>query len=187
MAIDLADSPHPVELITPPAGPFDTPFWDVTEDAPTNYDGPKFAPSLASEATVEVLNGTDCFETAADEGFACGEQREINRNADGNSMVWHRRRAGAHHSPLRLRATTRRSQCAAQGCRLRPHALTAGAHRCRAHPTSLRHDPRGWRSNTLSTCTRVILSSALLIGANARQRGDGAGYLVKVGGRNEIR
>ena len=61
LAIDLADSPIVVRLVTP--RPLDTPIWDVTDDEPTKYQGPKFPPSLAAEAIVNVLAGTDSFET----------------------------------------------------------------------------------------------------------------------------
>jgi NAD(P)-dependent dehydrogenase (short-subunit alcohol dehydrogenase family) len=43
LAVDLADSAIVVRLVTP--GPFDTAMWDVTDDEPPNYDGPKFPPS----------------------------------------------------------------------------------------------------------------------------------------------
>ena len=68
LAIDLADSPVVVRLVTP--GPFDTPIWDVTDDEPTNYEGPKFPPSLAADAIVNVLTGTDDFETTVPQEIA---------------------------------------------------------------------------------------------------------------------
>ena len=54
-------APGPAGRVTP--GSVDTPIWDVTGDEPTNYEGPKFPPSVAAEAIVDVLTGTDNFET----------------------------------------------------------------------------------------------------------------------------
>jgi short-subunit dehydrogenase len=61
LAVDVANSPIVVRLVTP--GPFDTAMWKVTDDEPPNYDGPKFPPSMAAEAILDVLSGTDTFET----------------------------------------------------------------------------------------------------------------------------
>jgi short-subunit dehydrogenase len=61
LAVDLADSPIVVRLVTP--GPFDTAIWNVTDDEPPNYDGPRFPPAVAADAILSVLTGTDNFET----------------------------------------------------------------------------------------------------------------------------
>lgn len=61
LAADMFDSAVQVRLVTP--GPFDTPIWDVTDDDPTHYSGPKFPPGVAADAIVGVLQGTDTFET----------------------------------------------------------------------------------------------------------------------------
>jgi uncharacterized protein len=61
LAADLAHSPIVIRLVTP--DPFDTPIWEVTDDEPTNYEGHKFPPSIAADAIVNVLTGTDSFET----------------------------------------------------------------------------------------------------------------------------
>jgi NAD(P)-dependent dehydrogenase (short-subunit alcohol dehydrogenase family) len=61
LAIDLADSPIIVRLITP--GPFDTKIWDAVDDEPTSYDGPRFPPSVAVDSIANVLAGGGSFET----------------------------------------------------------------------------------------------------------------------------
>lgn len=61
LAVDVAGSPIIVRLVTP--GPFDTAMWNVTDDDPSNYDGPKFHPSVAADAILNVLTGVDVFET----------------------------------------------------------------------------------------------------------------------------
>jgi short-subunit dehydrogenase len=61
LAVDLADSLIVVRLVTP--GPFDTAMWNVTDDELPNYGGLKFPPSVAADAILNVLTGTDAFET----------------------------------------------------------------------------------------------------------------------------
>jgi NAD(P)-dependent dehydrogenase (short-subunit alcohol dehydrogenase family) len=61
LAVDLAGTGVRVHLVTP--GPFDTDIWQVTDDEPTFYAGPKHPPSVAADAIIEVLEGTDRFET----------------------------------------------------------------------------------------------------------------------------
>lgn len=61
LACDVDGTPLVVRLVTP--GPFDTPIWDAHDDEPTHYGGPKYPPSVAADAIVEVLRGTDAFET----------------------------------------------------------------------------------------------------------------------------
>jgi NAD(P)-dependent dehydrogenase (short-subunit alcohol dehydrogenase family) len=82
LAVDLADSPIVVRLVTP--GPFDTAMWDVTDDEPPNYDGPKFPPSVAADAIVDVLEGTDTFETMVPAAMA---EVVAAKNADVDAWI----------------------------------------------------------------------------------------------------
>jgi NAD(P)-dependent dehydrogenase (short-subunit alcohol dehydrogenase family) len=82
LAVDLADSPIVVRLVTP--GPFDTAIWDVTDDEPPTYDGPKFPPSVAADAIVGVLEGTDTFETMVPAAMAVVVAA---KNADVDSWI----------------------------------------------------------------------------------------------------
>lgn len=68
LAIDTVGTGVTVRLVTP--GPFDTPIWEVNDDEPTHYNGPKHAPSVAADAIVEALRGTDHFETFVPEDVA---------------------------------------------------------------------------------------------------------------------
>lgn len=61
LAIDTVGTGITVRLVTP--GPFDTPIWGVNDDEPTHYQGPKYPPSVAADAIVNALVGTDKFET----------------------------------------------------------------------------------------------------------------------------
>lgn len=61
LACDAVGTPLVVRLVTP--GAFDTPIWEVRGDEPTYFSGPKAPPSLAAEAVITVLEGTDRFET----------------------------------------------------------------------------------------------------------------------------
>lgn len=82
LAVDVADSPIVVRLVTP--GPFDTAIWNVTDDEAPNYDGPKFAPSVAAEAILDVLTGTDAFETMVPTEMA---QVVAAKNADVDAWI----------------------------------------------------------------------------------------------------
>lgn len=72
LACDAVGTPLVVRLVTP--GAFDTPIWDVRDDEPTYYAGPKAPPSLASDTIVAVLAGTDRFETCVPEAAAASIQ-----------------------------------------------------------------------------------------------------------------
>jgi NAD(P)-dependent dehydrogenase (short-subunit alcohol dehydrogenase family) len=61
LAADTLHTGVTVRLVTP--GPFDTPIWDVHDDEPTHYDGPRFPPSVAAEAIAGALTGPAPFET----------------------------------------------------------------------------------------------------------------------------
>ncbi|MCW2608073.1 MAG: adh 1 [Frankiales bacterium] len=68
LACDAVGTPLVVRLVTP--GAFDTPIWDIRDDEPTYYSGPKAPASLASDTIVAVLEGTDRFETYVPETAA---------------------------------------------------------------------------------------------------------------------
>jgi short-subunit dehydrogenase len=60
MALDLWDDPVDVRLIIP--GAIDTEIWDVPDNDPPHYDGPKEPPATVAAAIVAALEG-DAFET----------------------------------------------------------------------------------------------------------------------------
>jgi short-subunit dehydrogenase len=81
LCCDVAGTPLVVRLVTP--GAFDTPIWEVRDDEPTHYTGPKGPPSLAAETVVGVLAGTERFETFVPEQAADSVRRH-----DGDVDAW---------------------------------------------------------------------------------------------------
>jgi short-subunit dehydrogenase len=58
--IDLADAPVDVRLIIP--GPIDTEIWDLPDNDPPDYDGPKEPPATVASAIADAIAGKR-FET----------------------------------------------------------------------------------------------------------------------------
>jgi short-subunit dehydrogenase len=61
LAVDLAGSGVVARLVTP--GPFDTAIWEPGDGERSHYNGPKFPPSVAADAIVNVLEGVTNVET----------------------------------------------------------------------------------------------------------------------------
>ena len=67
LAVDLWDTPVTVCLVQP--GPIDTPIWDMADNEDPDYRGPKFPPSVVSDAIVEALTTETGFERFAPADF----------------------------------------------------------------------------------------------------------------------
>jgi short-subunit dehydrogenase len=97
LAVDLAGTPVLVRLVTP--GPFDTPIWSVHDDEPSFYAGPKHPPSMAADVIVDVLRGTDRFETFTPEAVADTVHR---KQADVDAWIALAAEMGAGTAPARV-------------------------------------------------------------------------------------
>lgn len=75
MALDLWRTGVEVRLINP--GPIDTEIWDLPDNAPPLYDGPKFPPEIVAEAIVEAIEG-EGFERYAPDLKAVVEAKTAN-------------------------------------------------------------------------------------------------------------
>jgi short-subunit dehydrogenase len=80
LAVDLAGTGVDVRLVTP--GPFDTAIWEPGEGERSHYNGPKFPPSVAADAIVDVLEGVEHVETFVPADIAATVQLK-NGDLDG--------------------------------------------------------------------------------------------------------